>query len=216
MAISLREKVYKKIRDDITYGKLSPGERLTEKDLTEEFHISRSPIREALRQLESEGLITFESYKGITVSKLSVKQVEEIYNLRWVLESYSASLSAERATKNHVANLRKIHEKLTIAGKAFDLIGWIELNTLFHNSLNQNCGNTNLVQILDILKRRIHRYQLMAVRVPEHLNQFIEHHEGILKACEKNDGRMAEKYMKIHVELIKNVLIDYLKKSLEK
>jgi DNA-binding GntR family transcriptional regulator len=211
MPISLREKVYNKIRDDITHGKLSPGERLIEKDLTEEFHISRSPIREALRQLESEGLITFERYKGITVSKLSVKQVEEIYNLRWVLESYSARLSAEKATKNHVADLRKLHEKLTIVGKTFDLISWIELNTLFHDSLCQHCGNTNLVHILDMLRRRIHRYQLMAIGVPEHLNQFIAHHEEIVKACEKNDGRMAQKHMKIHVKYIRDVLIDHLK-----
>ena len=216
MTLSLREKVYNTIRDDITYGRLSPGERLREKDLTEEFHISRSPIREALRQLESEGLIAFENYKGITVSKLSVKQVEEIYDLRWVLESYSASLSAERATKKHVGNLRNLHEKLKIAAKNFDLIGWLELNTLFHDSLSENCGNNNLIQILDILKRRIYRYKFMVIRVPGHLNQYIKHHEGILKACEKNDGQMAEKYMKIHVEHIKNVLIDYLKKSLEK
>jgi len=216
MTISLREKVYNRIRGDITYGKLSPGERLIERDLTEKFHISRSPIREALRQLESEGLITFKNYKGITVSKLSVKQVEEIYNLRWVLESYSASLSAERATKNYVANLRNLHEKLKIAAETFDLIVWLELNTLFHDSLSQNSGNSNLIQILDILKRRIYRYKFMVLRVPGHLNQYITHHEGILKACEKNDGRMAEKYMKIHVEHIKNVLLDYLKKSLEK
>jgi DNA-binding GntR family transcriptional regulator len=216
MAVSLREKAYNRIRDDITYGKLSPGERLIEKNLVEEFHISRSPIREALRQLESEGLIAFKNYKGITVSKLSLKQVEEIYNLRWVLESYAASLSAERATKNYVANLRNLHEKLKVAAETFDLIVWLELNTLFHDSLSQNSGNSNLIQILDILKRRIYRYKFMVLRVPGHLNQYITHHEGILKAFEKNDGRMAEKYMKIHVEHIKNVLLDYLKKSLEK
>ena len=215
MSISLREKVFNRIRDDITYGKLSPGERLIEKNLAEEFHISRSPIREALRQLQSEGLIAFENYKGITVSKLSVKQVEEIYNLRWVLDSYSASLSAERATKNYVANLRNLHEKLKIAAETFDLTGWLELNTLFHDSLSKNCGNNTLIQMNDMLKRRIYRYKFMLIRVPGHLDIYIKDHEQIVKACEKNDGLMAEKYMRIHVEHIKNILIDYLKKSRE-
>src|SRR4030043_2088390 len=99
MTESLREKIYQAVRDDITYGRLSSGERLVESMLVERFRASRSPIREALRQLVSEGLITFERNKGITVSKLSTREVDEIYTLRWLLESYAARLTAGKATK---------------------------------------------------------------------------------------------------------------------
>jgi DNA-binding GntR family transcriptional regulator len=206
---SLREKIYQNIRDGITYGNLSPGERLLEDKLAERFKVSRSPIREALRQLESEGLIEFERNKGITVTKLSIKQVDEIYSLRWLLESYAARLSAEIATKNDVKYLRNLNEKLKKAAQAYDLKRWLENNSLFHNFFAEHSGNNNLTQILDILKRRIYRYR-MVVRVPGHFEDYIRHHEGILRGCEKRDGEMAEKYMKIHLEMVKRVTIDFL------
>jgi DNA-binding GntR family transcriptional regulator len=81
MADTLRNIIYQSIRDDITYGRLSPGERLLENQLAEQFKASRSPIREALRQLEAEGLITFDTRKGISISKLSVREVMKSSNV---------------------------------------------------------------------------------------------------------------------------------------
>lgn len=211
MKKSLREKIYEKIRNDITYGHLSPGERLIESNLVNEFKASRSPIREALRQLESEALITFERNKGITVSKLSTKQVEEIYNIRSILESYSARLTAENATMDHVEYLRDLQERLGKAAKSFDFLNWLHNNNLFHTFIIEHSGNTNLVRILSILRRRVYRYQYISIRIPRHLESYLEQHDGILRGCEKNDGVMAERYMKIHLENIKHVLVDHLK-----
>jgi DNA-binding GntR family transcriptional regulator len=207
--LSLREEIYQKIRDDITNGNLLPGERLLEDKLAKRFKVSRSPVREALRNLESEGLIEFERNKGITVTKLSIEQVDEIYSLRWLLESYAVRLSAESATKHNVMYLRNLNEKLKKAAKAYDLKGWLENNSLFHNFFAEHSGNNNLTQILDILKRRIYRYR-MVVRVPGHFEDYIKHHEGILRGYEKKDGEMAERYMKIHLEMVKRVTIDFL------
>lgn len=210
MPKSLREKIYQKIRDDITYGKFAPGERLVEDRLAEEFKASRSPIREALRQLESEGLITFERNKGITVAKLSIKQVDEIYTLRCILESYAARLTAERITKKDVAHLRDLQKKLRLAAKNMDLRDWLHNNALFHNLLCERCGNSNLIQVLDNLKRRVYRYQYITVSIPGHFETYLGHHKGMLEGCEKNDGGMAEEYMKLHLETIKNILINHL------
>ena len=211
MTKSLREKVYQKIRDDITYGKVNPGERLVENKLCEEFKASRSPIREAMRQLESEGLIEFERNKGITVSKLSIKQVDEIYDLRGLLESYATRLNAARATNKDVAFLIDLNKKLRMAAKAYDLKSWLSNNTLFHNFVSGHSGNSNLSQMLDNLKRRVYRYQYMIVRIPGHFESYLRHHEGIIRGYEKKDGKMAERYMKLHLEKIKKVLIEYLK-----
>jgi len=212
MTESLREKIYQGIRDDITYGKLLPGQRLVESMLVERFKTSRSPIREALRQLESEGLITFERNKGITVSMLTTQEIDEIYNLRWLLESYAAHLSAERATRKDVAYLKDLHGKLKVSAKNSDLLSWIHNNILFHDFLSGNSGNSNLQQVLTTVKRRVYRYHYTIVRIPGHFKAYLEDHEGILRACELNDGKMAEKYMKAHVQTIKKVLIDYLNK----
>lgn len=112
MVQRLKETIYQKIRDDITYGILSPGERLIESKLGEEFGASRSPVREVLHQLVSEGLATFERNKGITVSRLSIKQVDEIYNLRIVLESFAAGLTAARTREKDIQYLLTLHGAL--------------------------------------------------------------------------------------------------------
>ncbi len=212
MKESLREKICQTIRDDITYGKLFPGERLVESKLVERFKTSRSPIREALRQLESEGLITFERNKGITVSKLSIQEIDEIYRLRWLLESYAAHLSAERATRSDVAYLKDLHGKLKVAARNSDLLSWIHNNILFHDFFSGNSGNSNLKQVLSTIQRRVYRYHYLIIRIPGYFKAYIEHHEGVLRACELNDGKMAEKYMKAHIQTIRTVLIDYLNK----
>ena len=210
MTESLREKIYKDIRNDIMQGKLLPGQRVVESVLVERFKVSRSPIRESLRRLESEGMITLEHNKGITVSRLSSQEIEEIYNLRWLLESYAAHLSAERATKNDVAYLRDLNSKLKAAAKNYDLMSWIHNNVLFHDFLSENSGNGNLTQVLSTIKRRVYRYHYMIIRIPGHFKTYLDQHEGILKACENKDGKGAERHMKAHLQTIKRVLIDYL------
>lgn len=207
----LRQKIYQSIRDDITYGKLSPGERLIESILTEKFKASRSSIREALRQLESEGLIRFSKNRVITVSKLSIQEIDEIYTLRWLLESFAAFLTAEKATKENIVHLRALLKKMKVAARENNLINWLESNTLFHSYLSEKAGNTNLDRSLESLKRRVYRYKYITARIPGHFEEYIQHHEGILKGCELNDGKMAEKYMKLHIRTIKDVLINYLK-----
>jgi len=208
----LRQKVYQSIKEDVTYGKLFPGQRLVEAQLAERFHASRSPIREAIRQLQSEGLIRLDERKGITVARLSTKEVDEIFNLRWLLESYAARLSADQATPTQVAYLRSLQAKLKIAGKKADLEAWIHNNILFHDFFSENSGNDNLHKILVNLKHRVYLYHYIIVRVPGHFETYIDQHEEILKACKKGDGETAEKYMKAHIESIRRVLVDQLDK----
>ena len=210
MTKSLREKIYEKIRDDITFGKFAPGERLIEDRLAEEFKASRSPIREALRQLESEGLILFERNRGITIARLSIKQVDEIYTLRWLLESYAARLTAERFAKKDTPYLKDLQENLRVAAKNMDLRDWLHNNRLFHNFLSNHCGNSNLIQVLENLNRRVYRYHYITVSISGHFEIYLGHHEGMLRGCENNDGEMAEKYMKLHLKTIKDILINHL------
>jgi DNA-binding GntR family transcriptional regulator len=206
----LRERIYRKIRDDITYGRILPGERLVESRVAEEFKASRAPIREALRQLESEGLTKFERNKGITVVKLSIMEVNEIYDIRLLLESYAARLSAEKALKKHVTYLRDLNKKLKVAARKSDLISWLRNTNSFHDFFSENCGNSNLHQILSSLKRRVYQYHYTIIRIPGHFETYIDQHEGILRALETNDGEMAERYMKLHIKTFKEVLVNWL------
>jgi DNA-binding GntR family transcriptional regulator len=166
-----------------------------------------------MRLLEAEGLITFERNKGITVAKLSIKQVEEIYTIRMLLEGYAARITGENITDKGLAYLTDLQKLLKVAGKNRDLKEWFDKNPLFHNYFNANCGNTNLIKVVDNLKSRVQRYDYISMTVPWNFEANLEYHEKILLGCRKKDGEMVEKYMKSHLESNKDALIDHLKKQ---
>ncbi len=212
MKKSIRQTIYETVRDKITYGELHPGERLVEANLVREFKSSRSPVREALRFLESEGLIIAENHKGIYVSKLSTQDIEEIYDLRCLLESYAAHLTALRANKETVALLTGLHHKLIKAAKEIDLEKWLINNTLFHDCIDTSCGNSYLISLIQSFKRRIYRYKYMIVRIPDLLGTYTQQHDKILQGISEGNGRMAERYMKRHIEFVKKALLSNLHK----
>jgi DNA-binding GntR family transcriptional regulator len=210
--MSVRKKIYQTIRDEIMYGQLLPGERLIEKDLSEKFSASRNTIRESLRQLQIEGLLTFKPNKGFQISKLSIEQVDEVYTLRMILESYATKITAEKATSKHVACLEKFQKGCIKAAAEHNLEAWIKHNTDFHHFFYENCGNSNLKMLLEILKRRVYRYQYIIIRTPGLFKNFLKSHEKIIQACRDNDGLSAEKHMRMHTGKNKEVLLDQLSK----
>ena len=211
MEKSLRDTIYEKTKENISKGRFLPGERLIEDKLAEEFKASRSPVREAMRLLEAEGLITFERNKGITVAKLSIKQVDEIYTIRILLEGYAARITGQNITDKGLAYLTDLQKQLKVAGKNRDLKEWFDKNPLFHNYFYENCGNSNLIKLADNMKSRVQRYHYISMTVPWDFKTNLKHHEEILSGCRKRDGERTEKYMKLHLESNKNALVDHLK-----
>ena len=210
----LREKIYQKIRDDITKGRLLPGERLLESKFAKEFNCSHTPIREALRQLESEGLILFERNKGVTIRKISIQEIDEIYCILPLLEGCAARLSTAQANRNDVVYLRGLHHKLMRATKKNDLTQWILINMEFHNFFIEHARNETLSQTLNNLKLRIYPYRHITIRIPGHLEKHGAYHKKILEGYEAKDGQRAEKYMRLHLEAVGEELMNYLKESL--
>jgi len=211
MTKSIRERIYESIRDDITYSRFLPGERLTENRLVEQFGASRTPIREALRQLETEGMLTFERNRGITVTKLSAQQVDEIYNISAILVSYAVRLCVERISKSDLKYLRNIEKKTITAAEDGDWIEYQKQNRLFHNRLVNNCGNSNLIQVINTLQMRVYRYQYLAIRAFDNFDIFLSQHRKILEACEAKDIEKASEYMKLHQLTVRDVIIKLLK-----
>ena len=206
------KKFYQAIRDEITFGQLLPSERLVENDLAEKYGASRNTIRECLRQLQSEGLVEFTANKGVRISKLSTKQVDEIYSLRMLLESFATRLCAQKATPEQVAYLENLQRGCVKAASESDFKAWVKHNTDFHNFFYENCGNDNLKLLLDTLKRRVYRYQYIIISIPGNWEKFLASHEKILRACRDHDGRSAEKHMRYHLNHNRELLLDHLKK----
>lgn len=207
---SIRQDIYERIRDDITYGRLMPGERLTEKKLSDVYNVSRSPIREALRQLESEGLISYERNKGMEVIKLSIKQLQEIYDLRALLEGYAVRISMKQITNKDITFLTSLHKNLINAAKNKDIRAWLQNNSLFHGYFRDKAGNENLSQMITMLKRRTFNYQNMSLSYASYFETYIEHHAAIIEACKKRDADLAEQAMRHHVLMTNQAIVNFV------
>lgn len=204
--------VYYNMRDDIIYGRIKPGERLLESDLTKIYKVSRTPVREAIQRLRSDGLVTVISHKGAIVSKLSLQEEDEIFGIRNVLESYAVKLAAEKIKKTDLEKLIKIQKKLQRDASRKDYKEYIRNNMDFHFFFPKISGNKNLLQIIQHLRRRVFGYQYIRLTFPGNLDLWLQGHQRIIDALTKNDGELAARNMGKHIEDIKRVSLDFFKK----
>ena len=142
-----RDIVYRALTKEINSGLLMPGTRLIELDLAERHVVSRTIIREVMKQLAAEGLVDLIPYKGATVAKTSIKDLEEIYRIHQDLEGLAAYLATKRFTKKQIAELERIHQSSREHSRD-DVAGWQKWNARFHRAMIKNCGNTRLVKLL--------------------------------------------------------------------
>jgi DNA-binding GntR family transcriptional regulator len=210
--MSQRLYAYNTLRNAITYGDLKPGERLVEKRLCEVYNVGRTPLREALRQLEVEGYLEFTPNKGGTISRISVEDVKNIYDLLAVLEGHATEVAATSLSE---ADLRKV-ESLQIDQKrawaAKDYKKWLDKNADFHLSIIEASRNSYLISIVDNLRHRVYRYRRISIAIPEGIEEYIRCHDEIIHAISNGDAKRAGRAMQKHITSFSKVLIDFLKK----
>lgn len=211
--MSLQEDIYDRLKKSIIYGELSPGEKLSEVALAGKMKVSRTPIREAFRQLQMEGYITVESNKGAYVSKLPPEEIEEIYDIISLLEGYAAELTAQRVNDSELRELRELQEQLVVSASQKKNREYIEKNTEFHHLIACLSGSKNLVKIINELRTRIYRYRLVSVTIPGYLEEYASHHEDVIDAIGRKDFLSARKYMQEHVIFVKEVLVNFLNEN---
>lgn len=203
---SLGQRVFHRIREDILSGKYKKDEELKEKTIGEELGVSRTPVREALRQLELEGLVTIISNKGAYVVGLSVEDIRDIYEMRSVLEGLCARRAAVRATKEQLEELEEILYLTDFHLQKEHVEQTVELDTRFHEILYEACAS----KVLEHAMRDYHHY-LESVRKVTLASQkrSIEsnkEHKHILEALKERDAKKAEEYANQHIlNTIKNI-----------
>lgn len=204
---NLTQRAYKAIRDEILKGKLNGQQRLTEGFFAERLGVSKSPIREALNRLEAEGLITIEPRRGASVINLSVEDVEEIYELREILEA--------AAVRHVVADQRtcaRLHAALEAAQEGLrqeDKVAYILADADFHRTIAQANTNSRLRRILENMHGQmlVLRHQTFELSS----NRSVLEHEEILNALEKGDKERASQLMTQHVQSVRQKLLAHLK-----
>lgn len=198
---TLREWAYTQLREMIVTGELAPGAVILEGDLCERLDISKSPLREALRQLHQEGLIDTVSNKGSRVATLSEQDIEEIYQLRAYIESMAVRLACAKRTAPDIADLRNAIHALEAIKSSGDLRAIAEQDIRFHLLLAQISGNRRLIRIQQNLQiemlRLVMRQFLDWGDAAE--SDAVRRHTAIVDAIEANDPDAAEREMRAHI-----------------
>lgn len=202
-AAPLRRKVLDTLRLSIVHGRLAPGARLVERELIDGLGVSRTVVREALRQLESEDLIDVVPNKGAVVRSLSPSEAKEIYTIRAVLEGLAARLFCQNATPEQHAQLSAAYELTAKAYKDGDVPNIIESKNQFYDVLFRGAGSETLHTMIGALLARIWRWRVLGLAHPkrsaERSKESLEALRALVEAIRKKDAGLAESLMRDEV-----------------
>ncbi|MBJ9588926.1 GntR family transcriptional regulator [Burkholderia seminalis] len=201
---STADAVAASLRDMIINGELSAGERLVERDLAERFGISRIPMREAIQRLEREGLLDIFRNRGAVVRMLSVSDVQDIYDLRVLLEGDAIYRSVKRLDDETLARAELVHRLL---GDASVPRRQGELNREFHALLYAGCGNARQLKSIAELRSQVERYERLQTTLLADTPSFQVEHEAILQACRARDARAARSMTVAHLESARRIVM---------
>ena len=210
---SLNEIIYENLKGKILRGDISSDDRLQEDNLTKEYETSRTPIRDALRRLEHENIIEKLHYGGYKVKDLTMKNIEDIFGIRRVLESYAASLATLRMTEDDVKKMEAILRKSQEALVNKDYGAFIELNTEFHLSLYSASKSEYLLRILQNLRDYFYRYRKIILKTKSNLEDSLKNHEMMIQKMKEGDQDAVEHLVKEHVNRALKVLKKEMNKS---
>ncbi len=195
----LSDEVYERLRIAILEGRLPSGTRLVETKLSEQFGISRTPLREALQKLEQDGLVSARPGGGVVVVELTKADLWEISGIRQVLEGYAARLAAQRLTQHELEKLRQIIERTERALEQGDRAEVARLNTEFHSIINKAAGSKRLLKLINSFRQYFFNTRVAEYFTDEELKYSIGGHWRILAALRARDGDAADREVRDHL-----------------
>jgi len=206
--LTLREKILENIRDAIISGSLKAGSRVSEPELADRYGISRTPIREAFRQLESEGYLTVIPRRGAVVSEFSQKDVEEFYAIKSILEGYAARRACEKLTEKELGRLQAVNDRLAELAEHNDIKTFFRVHGDFHDMFIKAADNEKLRELISSLVTRFQRLRLMSLSLPGRMRISVQEHEKIIEAFRNKDAETAETLVRKNAEYGGRVLMD--------
>jgi DNA-binding GntR family transcriptional regulator len=205
-ARTVSESVTARLREEIVTGQLAPGERLSQDQLAERFGVSRIPVREALRQLSSEGLVDLPSHRGATVSQLSPEEIAELIAIAGTLEGAATTRGATRLSKAELEQMRKLLDAMrNIEDRPQE---WYRLNVAFHMVLTRASGWTRLAKLVEETRQNIMRYVVQPDVHHSQVRVWHQQHCEIYMACEADDAARIAKLSSHHWRYSTEVLLE--------
>ena len=197
--VATSDGVYTQLKDKILHLELPPGSSISEIETAEQYNISRTPVREALRQLELEGLVNIVPNKGAYVTGISQKDTRDIYVIRSYLEGLAARWACERITEEEIENLEEIVYLSEFHAKKNHYEQLVELDNKFHESIYRASGSKILEHELTTFHHYLERIRKESLKREERAQQSNEEHTSILEAIKTRDGDLAEKLAHEHI-----------------
>lgn len=204
---NLTAQVYEQLIDLLIRAELRPGDVITERRMAERLNASRTPLREALARLETEGLIYKQPNRGVTVSPFSTEAFVEVLNVRILLESEAARLAAGRIPPDRIERIRKALNELAVKPSPSLSDIW-EVDDLLHGEIADAAGNTLMASLIRDLRRRTHVYNSYRQTVTPSFG--VQENTILLDAIASGDQERARQAMVRHIETVKTAIIDRL------
>jgi DNA-binding GntR family transcriptional regulator len=196
----ISEALFRRIGQEIVRGERKPGERLLEEKLCEEYGCSRSPLREALRMLAAENLVTIEPRRGTRVAQLTTQDIADLFEVRVDIEALATRLAAERAGPEDIALLERLNEDMKRLAVSGDTSGYFDVNAQFHVAIAQASHNDYLTSLVRSAAERSVLTLFRTFTSPERVLQAAAKHDELIAALRAGDAELADRHMRAHIE----------------
>lgn len=207
----LREVIFNTLREAIIVGELRPGERLMEVQLAEKMGVSRTPVREAIRKLELEGLVAMLPRKGAHVAELSIKDMMDVLEVRASLDGLATALSASRITDAELKDLQHIYTQFASHVERDNLQGSIKKDVEFHDIIYRSSRNEKLIQINNNLREQVHRFRVIYLKDYISPKEIVKEHAEIYDAISNRDPAMAQEVAWKHIKNQEETIVKAIK-----
>ncbi len=211
--LPLRDVVFNTLRRAILTGELKPGERLMEIHLANRLGVSRTPIREAIRKLELEGLVTMIPRRGAEVAQITEKSLQDVLEVRRALDALCAELACDRITAGGKAALKKACDHFDEATKTGEVVAIAEADVALHDIIVQATGNQRLIQLINNLSEQMYRYRFEYIKDESGHENLVNEHRMIYESIMNGDREKAAAAARLHIDnqeqsIIRQIRID--------
>ena len=211
--LPLRDVVFNTLRTSILTGELKPGERLMEIHLADKLGVSRTPIREAIRKLELEGLVTMIPRRGAEVAQITEKNLRDVLEVRRALDALAVELACERITEDELAELKKACENFELETKRGNANQVAQADVELHDIILKASGNERLMQMISKLSQQMYRYRLEYIKDADKRQILMVEHEHILKALTLRHIQEAKMAVREHIDNQEITILKNLKEQ---
>lgn len=211
--LPLRDVVFNTLRQAILTGELAPGERLMEVHLANMLGVSRTPIREAIRKLELEGLVTMVPRRGAEVAQITEKGIQEVLEVRRALDALCVELACDRITEEELASLQKACETFAKATETKNPSRIAQADVALHDIIVRATGNGRLVQLVNNLSEQMYRYRFEYIKDVSKHSQLIEEHRIIYESILHKDKETASATARLHIDNQEAAVIEQIRRE---